>query len=75
MTEEQLQAVYDSQATEEKRALLKKRLKEGVSQADLDFAEARVAEVLDRMEDQLQDRPWVCGSELTLADISVAPFI
>ena len=75
LTEEQLQAVYDSQATEEKRALLKKRLKEGVSQADLDFAEARVAEVLDRMEDQLQDRPWLCGVKLTLADISVAPFI
>lgn len=75
MSAAQLQAVYDSQATEEKRALLKKRLEDGVSQADMDFAEARVAEVLDEMEQQLQDRPWLCGEALSLADISVAPFL
>ena len=75
MSAAQLQAVYDSQATEEKRALLKKRLEDGVSQADMDLAEARVAEVLDEMEQQLHDRPWLCGEALSLADISVAPFL
>lgn len=75
MTEDELQAVYDAQATEEKRALLKKRLADGVSEADMLFAEDRVAEVLDSMEDQLQDRPWLCGDALSLADISVAPFV
>jgi glutathione S-transferase len=75
MTGDQLQAVYDAQATEEKRALLKKRLDDGVSDGDMLFAEDRVAEVLDAMEDQLQDKPWLCGSALSLADISVAPFI
>ena len=75
MTPEELQAVFDSQATEEKRAILKKRLADGVSEADMDFAEARVAEVLDLMEEQLQDRPWLCGESLSLADISVAPFM
>ena len=75
MTPQQLQAVYDSQATEEKRALLKRRLEDGVGEGDMEFAEARVAEVLDMMEEQLQDRPWLCGEALSLADISVAPFM
>ena len=75
MTPDQLQQVLDDQATEEKRALLKKRLEDGVSEADMDFAEARVAEVLDEFEVILQDRPWLCGENLSLADISVAPFI
>ena len=75
MSADELQAVLDSQATEEKRALLKKRLEDGVSEGDMDFAAARVAEVLDQMEDQLQDRPWLCGQSLSLADISVAPFM
>ena len=75
MTEDELQAVYDAQATEDKRALLKKRLSEGVSEDDILFAEDRVAEVLDAMEDQLDGRPWLCGDAVSLADISVAPFI
>ena len=75
MTPEALQAILDSQATEEKRALLKKRLEDGVGEGDMEFAEARVAEVLDSMEEQLQDRPWLCGGALSLADISVAPFL
>lgn len=75
MSPDELQAVFDSQATEEKRALLKKRLEDGVGEGDMAFAEARVAEVLDMMEDQLQDRPWLCGESLSLADISVAPFM
>ncbi len=75
MTEDQLQAVFDSQATEEKRALLKKRLEVGVSEEDMAFAEARVADVLDEMETALRNGPWLCGENLSLADISVAPFI
>ncbi|MDH3443410.1 MAG: glutathione S-transferase family protein [Deltaproteobacteria bacterium] len=75
MSEQALQAVLDSQATEEKRAILKKRLEDGVSEDEAAFAEARVAEVLDEMESQLQDRPWLCGNNLSLADISVAPFV
>lgn len=75
MTEDQLQAVFDSQATEEKRALLKKRLEESVSEEEMAFAEARVAEVMDEMEAALRNAPWLCGENLSLADISVAPFI
>ena len=75
MTSDQLQQVLDDQATEEKRAILKKRLEEGVSEADIEFAEARVAEVLDELDTDLDGRPWLCGGNLSLADISVAPFI
>jgi glutathione S-transferase len=74
MDDEELQVVLDSQATEEKRLLLKNRLAQGVSQEELEFAEARVAEVLDKMEDTLQESDWLCGANFSLADISVAPF-
>ncbi|MBT5242456.1 MAG: glutathione S-transferase family protein [Alphaproteobacteria bacterium] len=75
MTPEQLQNVLDDQATEEKRAILKKRLEDGVSGGDMAFAEARVAEVLDELDAALQGRPWLCGENLSLADISIAPFM
>ncbi len=75
MNDAELQAVLDSQATEEKRLVLKTRLAQGVSEEDLEFAEARVAEVLDKMEDELQDKDWLCDEIFSLADISVAPFI
>lgn len=75
MSEAELETVLASQATEEKRALLRKRLEDGVSEEDMTFAEARVAEVLDAMEEQLADRPFLCGEGFSLADISVAPFI
>jgi len=75
MSDAELQAVLDSQATEEKRLVLKTRLAQGVSEEDLEFAEARVAEVLDKMEDEMQSTDWLCGEKFSLADISVAPFI
>jgi len=75
MTSDQLQQVLDDQATEEKRAILKKRLEEGVSESELEFAEARVAEVLDELDTVLEGQLWLCGVSLSLADISVAPFI
>jgi glutathione S-transferase len=74
MNEAELQAVFDQQATEEKRLLLRNRLKQGVSEADMDFAEQRVAEVLDAMEAQMAVQDWLCGDAFSLADISVAPF-
>tara|TARA_R110000787_G_scaffold93981_13_gene196516 strand:+ start:30 stop:770 length:741 start_codon:yes stop_codon:yes gene_type:complete len=79
MSEAELQEVLDAQATEEKRLMLRERLQKGVSTEDMDFAEARVAEVLDQMEAQMAAQDWLCGtgaaSAFSLADISVAPFI
>lgn len=75
MTPEEFEAFLDRQATAEKRMQLKTRIEKGVSQNDMDFAEARIAEVLDDMETALADRPWLNGETLSLADISIAPFI
>ena len=75
MDKKQLGTVYKSQATEEQRTLLKRRLEKGVSEAEMAYAEARVAEILDKMEKELTKQPWLCGNSLSLADISVAPFI
>ncbi len=75
MDKKQLETVYARQATEEQRKLLKRRLEKGVSDAEMAYAEARVAEILDKMETALTKQPWLCGDTLSLADISVAPFI
>ena len=68
-------AFLDRQASIEKRTLLETRIRDGVTQEDMDYAEARIAEVLDDMETTLADRPWLNGERLSLADISIAPFI
>jgi len=53
---------------------LENRIRKGVSQADMNFAEARMAEVTDDMEIALAGRPWLNGGRISLADISIAPF-
>lgn len=75
MSDEEFAAFQDRQATAEKRRILENRIRNGVSQEDMDYAEARIAEVLDDMEGDLADRPWLNGDRLSLADISIAPFI
>ena len=39
------------------------------------FAEDRIEEVLNEMNSALVDRHWLSGENLSLADISIAPFI
>ena len=39
------------------------------------FAEGRLVEVLDEVEEALKDRPWLNGERMSLADISIAPFM
>ncbi|MDA0238922.1 MAG: glutathione S-transferase family protein [Proteobacteria bacterium] len=75
MSKEEFDAFLDRQATAEKRMQLKTRVENGVTQEDMDFAEARIAEVLDDMETALAEGPWLTGERLSLADISIAPFI
>jgi glutathione S-transferase len=75
MSADELAAFLDRQANIEKRTLLETRIRDGVTQEDMDYAEARIAEVLDDMETTLADRPWLNGERLSLADISIAPFI
>ena len=44
---------------------------------DAELLEARVSleKLLDRLETTLEAKPWIAGEELSLADISVAPFV
>ena len=75
MSETEVEAVLSKQPSPERRELFRKRLANGVSQEDMEFAEARIADVLDLMEDRLKNGPWLCGDAMSLADISVVPFI
>ena len=75
MSEEELQAAFAKQPEIERRAILEGRVRQGVTQADMDHSEARIAVVFDDMERQLADRPWLCGEVYSLADIAYAPFI
>lgn len=75
LSEEEIQARIDEQPNLERRAILERRIREGVTQEEMDFAEARIAKIFDDMEMRLSDRPWLCGDDYSLADIAYAPFI
>jgi glutathione S-transferase len=75
MSEEERQASIMQQPTEPKRALLADRLKNGITEEQMAYAEARLAEILDEVEKALADRPWLNGGHMSLADCSIAPFI
>ena len=75
LSEKERQLIINRQPTEEKRVLLSRRLRDGISEEDMAFAEERLAEVLDEVEETLKDRPWLNGERMSLADISIAPFI
>jgi glutathione S-transferase len=38
-------------------------------------ARAKIEELLDRLERDLDPGPWIVGSDYTLADITVAPYM
>ena len=75
LSDRERQAIIDRQPTEARRIELARRLRDGISDDDMAYAEARIAEVLDDMERTLTDRPWLNGETVSLADISVAPFL
>ena len=75
LSEEEREAAVRKQPTEEKRALLAERLRNGISEEQMAYAEARLAEILDDVEETLADRPWLNGDRMSLADCSIAPFI
>ena len=75
MSEDELQAAFAKQPEIDRRAILERRIRQGVTQEEMDHAEARIAIIFDDMEARLSDRPWLCGEEYSLADIAYAPFI
>ena len=75
MSEDEIQGALAKQPNMERRAILERRIREGVTQEEMDFSEAKIAEVFDDMEERLGDRPWLCGDDYSLADIAYAPFV
>lgn len=73
-SEEELQAIFAKQPSMEKRSILERRIRHGVSEEEMNFGEARIAIILNDMEDCLTRRPWLCGNDYSLADITYAPF-
>jgi len=49
--------------------------REGFSEAEVQGSLDRLGCMLDRMESQLRDQPWLVGEHYTLADVDMAPFV
>ena len=69
------EAVINRMPNLEKRQEMLRRLRAGVSVDDEARAEAAIAGVMDMMEMQLGQTPWLAGEEFSLADICITPFI
>ncbi|MDE0539878.1 MAG: glutathione S-transferase family protein [Rhodospirillales bacterium] len=69
------EAVINRMPNLEKRREMLRRLRAGVSVDDEAQAEAALAGVMDMMEVQLGQTPWLAGEEFSLADICITPFI
>lgn len=54
---------------------LKRRLEVGVSVDEENEAYAKLDYLLDQMERELGDGPWLAGASYSLADIAMAPMI
>ena len=74
-SEEELLNFLSHQVNAERRASYEKRIRNGVSAAEMVFAEDRIAEVVDEMNIALEGKSFLNGDRVSLADISVAPFI
>jgi len=48
---------------------------EGISPSDLAPSHALLQDMVHRMAHALEHQPWLCGEQLTLADIDIAPFV
>jgi len=57
------------------RQRLRRRVEVGVSEAEEEAAYANLDWLLDQMERQLTQGPWLAGAEYSLADIAMAPMV
>ncbi len=72
-TAAELEALIARKRNKEKRARQLRAVREGLTADECADAEARLAQVLDRMEAKLSDgREWLCG-DFSMADIGAAP--
>jgi len=74
-SEDELINFLSRQVNAERKLSFEKRIRHGITEAEMQFAEDRISEVLDEMDDALQDKIWLNGPKLSLADISIAPFV
>ena len=57
------------------RARWKRAATSGISAADLELPIAQLTEMTRRMDEALQQGPWLAGETYSLADIDVAPYV
>ena len=74
-SEDDLAKFLSRQVNAERRLTFEKRIRHGVTKEEMKFAEERIGEVLDEINLALENVSWLNGEDLSLADISVAPFI
>lgn len=72
---EERQALIAKVPDAERRAALLRRMRHGVSADEEAFAEQCLAAIMDEMEQSLARGPWLLGDEISLADLSIAPFL
>ena len=74
-SEDDLADFLGRQVNAERRQTFERRIRFGIKDSEMKFAEDRIAEILDELDQALNDSNWLNGSKLSLADISIAPFI
>lgn len=58
-----------------RRALKEDRILNGIPETVIAVSHQRLAWLMERIELELEDGPWLAGSTYSLADIAMAPFI
>ena len=75
LSDEELDTVAARVPTPERRARWRQVARGSFSQAEMDGAYEKMTRTFSRMEQTLENTPWLAGDSLTLADIAMAPFI
>lgn len=71
----ELEAINARNPLPGKQAQFMNRMANGIAQADVDAAYARLDALLDKMEAALADGPWLLGGDYSLADVALAPYV
>ena len=74
-TSEELQKTLDGYVNPEKRRRMTENVLEGVESTFFKPAIARIVKMLDDMEADLHQYPWIAGASYSLADIALTPYV
>ena len=75
LADESLQGTLSRIPSAERKARWEKMASGGFSDSELSDAYDRMTECLQKVDDGLQQGPWLAGLEYSLADIAMIPFI